>query len=115
MRTAVFRNVPAKGIPVLSTEALKTGKDAVLSKPFDVVALDKEGCYLTKSKQVLKKYVPTDGFTNKFCKKFKKAFSIAEKAEKYSAAGELSAANAQKAIKNAWRIVVAAASKGKIH
>ena len=104
-----------EGTPVLSTEALKTGKDAVLSKPFDVVALDKEGCYLTKSKQVLKKYVPIDDFANKFCKKFKKAFSIAEKAEKYSAAGELSAANAQKAIKNAWRIVVAAASKGKIH
>lgn len=104
-----------EGTPVLSTEAAKTGKAAVLSKPFDIVALDKEGCYLTKTKQVLKKYVPTDAYSETVYAKLKKAFGIAQQAEAYAAAGELPAANAQKAVKNVWKVVVAIASKGKIH
>lgn len=105
----------SEGTPVLSTEALKTGKAPVGSKPFDIIALDKEGCYLMKTKQVLKKYLPKTMEAEAVFAKLQKAFGIAQKAEQYAAAGELASPNAQKAIANAWHIVVAAASKGRIH
>lgn len=103
-----------EGTPVLSTEAKAAGKAPVLSKPFDLVALDKEGCYLTKTKGVLKKYKGVDAFSDKVYASLKKAFGIAQKSEAYLAAGEISSQASQKAVKNAWKIVVALASKGKI-
>lgn len=104
-----------EGTPVLSSEAKMQGKAPVLSKPFDIVALDKEGCYLIKTKQVLEKYVATDSQSEGVLSALKKAFSISTKADAYAAAGELASENAQKATRNAWKMVVALASKGKIH
>lgn len=91
-----------EGTPVLSTEALKNGKAPTLSKPFQAVALDAEGCYLTPFK-TLKKYKGTDAVSTQAAKKAQQALRVADNAQKYLSEGLISEARATASIKNAWK------------
>lgn len=92
--------------PVLSTEALKTGKAPVPSRQFQAVAMDIEGCYLTPFKTMVKKYKGTDTATQLFHKKAAQSLRVADNAQAYLSKGLISEARANVATNKAWEFIV---------
>ena len=99
---------------VLTSEAAKTGAAATKLKPGMVIAQDALGTYTPPLKTLLKKNKPIGAAAEAVYKKLSKFSKIQDLATKYAKSGELSAANAQKAINNAWKFVQKWAAKVKV-
>ena len=83
-------------------------------KPGMVIAQDALGTYTPPLKTLLKKNKPVGKMAEAVYNKLSKFSKIQDLAMKYAKSGELSEANAQKAINNAWKFVQKWATKVKV-
>lgn len=90
---------------VLTSEALKTGSAPTKLKPGMVIAQDALGTYTPPLKTLLKKNQPVDAAGKAVYAKLQKFSKIQDLAADYAKKGLISAENADKAIKNAWKCV----------
>lgn len=103
-----------EGTPILSTEALKKGKTPVLSKPFQTVAMDIEGCYLMPFKNLVKKYKGTDAASEQVHKLAKQFWQSSENATGCLKKGLITKRDANRVINEAWELFLNAIKKVKI-
>lgn len=99
-----------EGTPVLSTEALKQGKAPVTSKPFQVVAMDSLGCYLTPAK-TLKKYKPTTIAGEQVFERLGRAQKIVAQAQQLVNEGKAGTELVENTSRRAWKVIVNFAQK----